>query len=157
MKKNFLVMFIAFASISAYAQKGEKAAGINFSYGTEHKAIGIGVKGQYGITNAIRTEVAFDYFLEKDNLSMWDINLNVHYLFSITEQFKAYPLAGVAFTNWTTSIGSFSSSTSRFGANIGAGVQYNLTERLAINLEGKYQIISDFDQPIFNIGLAYKF
>lgn len=112
---------------------------------------------------------------------MWDINVNLHYVFSITDKFKVYPLAGVTFTNWSGSSSDDddddenwaktrawdeddedgyeggSSSLSRFGLNIGAGLQYDLTDKLSINLEGKYQIISDFDQPIFSVGLAYKF
>ena len=183
MKKSLLAMVVAFVSISASAQQGEKALGLNLSYGTDHKAIGIGVKGQYGLTDALRAEAAFDYFLKKEGLSMWDINVNLHYLFPITEQFKVYPLAGIAFTNWTSDFGDGddydydydwnfsktrawdddydyeggSSSTSKFGFNIGAGLQYDLTEKLRINFEAKYQIISDFDQPIFSVGLAYKF
>ena len=177
MKKILLAMFVAFVSISASAQQGTTALGLNLSYGTDHKAIGIGAKGQYGLTDALRAEASFDYFLKKEGLSMWDINVNLHYLFSVTEQFKVYPLAGVTFTNWSGSssgndnnnggwaktrtyndeYGGGSSSTSKFGFNIGAGLQYDLTDKLSINLEGKYQIISDFDQPIFSVGLAYKF
>lgn len=70
MKKIFLAMALALTGMSASAQQGEKAAGVNLSYGTEHKAIGIGVKGQYGITDAIRAEASFDYFLKKEGLSM---------------------------------------------------------------------------------------
>lgn len=170
-------MIVAFVSISASAQQGKTALGLNLSYGTDHKAIGIGAKGQYGLTDALRAEASFDYFLKKEGLSMWDINVNLHYLFSVTEQFKVYPLAGVTFTNWTADFGDwddedmhaktrangedydddYSSSTSKFGFNVGLGLQYDLTEKLSINLEGKYQIISDFDQPIFSVGLAYKF
>ena len=184
MKKIFLAILVALVSISASAQKGETSAGINLSYGTEHLALGIGVKGQYGITDAIRAEASFDYFLKKDGLSMWDINLNAHYLFSVSNKFKVYPLVGVAFTNWSSDFEGLdysdyedysmkysrvdsddddegyeddSSSSSKFGINIGAGLQYCLTDKLSVNLEGKYQIISDFDQPIFSIGLAYKF
>ena len=178
MKKIFLVMALVLMGISASAQQGEKAAGINLSYGTEHKALGIGVKGQYGITDAIRAEASFDYFLKKDGLSMWDINLNVHYLFPLTDKLKVYPLAGLTFTNWKyeetieievdpmfaqylteddLTIGSVSGSESKFGVNLGAGLQYDLTEKLALNVEAKYQFVSDFDQIIFSLGVAYKF
>lgn len=182
MKKIFLAMALALTGISASAQQGEKAAGINLSYGTEHKALGIGVKGQYGITDAIRAEASFDYFLKKDGLSMWDINLNVHYLFSLTDKLKVYPLAGLTFTNWKfdntfgieidpeyakdlgpeyaqylDEVESASASESKFGVNLGAGLQYDLTDKLSLNVEAKYQLISDFDQMMFGVGIAYKF
>lgn len=178
MKKIFLAMALALTGMSASAQQGEKAAGVNLSYGTEHKAIGIGVKGQYGITDAIRAEASFDYFLKKEGLSMWDVNLNVHYLFSLTDKLKVYPLAGLTFTNWKfdnafemeidpdyaqymdeddITSGSASSSESKFGVNLGAGLQYDLTDKLSLNFEAKYQLISDFDQMMFGVGVAYKF
>lgn len=171
-------MALALTGISASAQQGEKAAGINLSYGTEHKALGIGVKGQYGITDAVRAEASFDYFLKKDGLSMWDVNLNAHYLFPLTQKLKVYPLAGLTFTNWKfddafeieidpefaqylddddITSGSASASESKFGINLGAGVQYDLTDKLILNVEAKYQLISDFDQMIFGVGIAYKF
>lgn len=175
MRKVLFAMAMALVSISASAQKGETAFGANLSYGTEIKNLGIGVKGQYGITDAIRAEAAFDYFLKKDGLSMWDVNLNVHYLIPIIEKFKVYPLAGVVFTNWKTDFAidvddsegygiidddaddSGSTTTSKFGANLGAGLQYDLTDKLSLNVEGKYQLISDFDQMVFSVGVAYKF
>lgn len=178
MKKIFLALALALMGISASAQQGEKAAGINLSYGTEHKALGIGIKGQYGITDAIRAEASFDYFLKKDGLSMWDVNLNVHYLFSLTDKLKVYPLAGLTFTNWKfdnafeieidpeyaqyldeddISYGSASGSESKFGVNLGAGLQYDLTDKLSLNVEAKYQLISDFDQMMLGVGVAYKF
>ena len=174
MRKLLFAMAMALVSISASAQKGEMAFGANLSYGTEIKNLGVGVKGQYGITDAIRAEAAFDYFLKKDGLSMWDVNLNVHYLIPITEKFKVYPLAGVVFTNWESDFSvdvenegfgtntddaddNGSTTTRKFGADLGAGLQYDLTDKLSLNVEGKYQLISDFNQMVFSVGVAYKF
>ena len=78
MKKHILVALCALFSMGTLAQTGEKAVGLNVSYGTEIKNIGIGVKGQYNFTDVIRGEASFDYFLKKDGLSMWDVNLNAH-------------------------------------------------------------------------------
>lgn len=176
MKKLFVLMsFIALGMGTAFAQKGEKSVGINFGYGTEINNLGIGAKFQYGITDAIRTEASFDYFLKKDFVSMWDINLNVHYLFPITDKFKIYPLVGLTYTNWKldgfdisygfddkeqsewdeVSVGG--SKTGKFGVNLGAGIEYPILDKLNINFEVKYQLISDFNQAVFAVGAAYKF
>lgn len=53
--------------------------------------------------------------------------------------------------------GSASGSESKFGVNLGAGLQYDLTDKLSLNFEAKYQLISDFDQMMFGVGVAYKF
>lgn len=175
MKKLIVLMsFIALAMGTAFAQKGDKAVGVNLGYGTEISNLGIGAKFQYGITDAIRAEASFDYFLKKDFVSMWDVNVNVHYLFPVANRFKVYPLVGLTYTNWKT--GGFeidlggmeellpeedmeveSGNIGKFGVNLGAGAEYSITEKLAVNFEVKYQLISDFNQAVFNLGLSYKF
>lgn len=172
MKKYVLTLCIALVSMCAFAQEGQKAVGFNLSYGTEISNIGIGVKGQYNFTEAIRGEASFDYFLKKDGLSMWDFNVNAHYLFPVANGFKVYPLAGLCYTHWSFDGGDFydgleeyvgdvddevSSNTGKLGVNLGGGVQYDLTSNLVLNFELKYQLISDYNQAVFGVGLAYKF
>ena len=174
MRKTILTLAITLTCICAFAQQGEKAVGLNLSYGTEIKNLGIGVKGQYDITSAIRAEASFDYFLKKEGLSMWDVNFNVHYLFPLTDKVKVYPLAGLSYTNWKLDISDVwddfddyydddwdnddsSSSTGKFGINLGGGIQYNITDVVTVNFEAKYQLINDFDQMIFGVVVAYKF
>lgn len=100
MKKLFLTLAVALICVCAQAQvKGDVGVGLNLSYGTEISNIGIGVKGQYNFTDAIRGEVSFDYFLKKDGNKMWDVNVNAHYLFSVAEKFKVYPLVGLTYAN----------------------------------------------------------
>lgn len=97
MRKLFLTAVIALLSIGAYAQEGQAYLGGQLAYPTDIKSLGIGVKGGYGITDAIRTQATFDYFLKKDNVSCWDLNLDVHYLFPLGDNIKVYPLAGLTY------------------------------------------------------------
>lgn len=86
--KKFIIaacmMLISFGSV--FAQQGKQAIGGNLSYGTEIESVGLGVKYQYHITDQIRIEPSMDYFFKNDGLSMFDINANVHYLFSGSKQ-----------------------------------------------------------------------
>lgn len=186
MKKLFLILCVALVSVGAFAQKGEQKVGLNLNYGTEISNVGLGAKYQYGITDAIRLEGSFDYFFKKDGASLWDINVNAHYLFPFANKFAAYPLVGLTYANCKIStdgssdafssseiqdmidagiiesasdlIGESSSmSEGRFGANLGAGIQYDVNDTWVINFEVKYQLISDFNQAVFGIGVAYKF
>ena len=101
MKKLFMVAIILRVGVSvAMAQKDVKAVGLNLNYGSEIKNVGIGAKFQYGITDAVRGEASFNYFLEKDGLKMWDGNVNFHYLFNVDEKINVYPLVGLSYTNW---------------------------------------------------------
>lgn len=102
MKKLFMVAIILMVGVSAVmAQKNVKAVGLNLNYGSEIKNLGIGAKFQYGITDAVRGEASFNYFLEKDGLKMWDGNVNLHYLFNVDEKINVYPLVGLSYTNWS--------------------------------------------------------
>lgn len=172
MKKLFLTLAVALIGVCVQAQvKGDVGVGLNLSYGTEISNIGIGVKGQYNFTDAIRGEVSFDYFLKKNATKMWDINVNAHYLFSVADKFKVYPLVGLTYANvnWDFDLSddmkgyegdektSGSSSEGRFGVNLGAGASYDITSNIAVNFEIKYQIISNYNQVVFGIGAAYRF
>ncbi len=136
---------------------------MNLSYGSEIENLGIGVKGQYYFTDNWRGEASFDYFLKKNNLTMWDINANVHYLFDVAQDVKVYPLAGLGYTNWRVSglevLGEKVPSTSsgEIAVNLGGGVQYDLSSELKLSAELKYQIINNYNQLVFGVGFAYHF
>ena len=152
--KKFIVLFsmMFFIMGSAFAQKGIQTAGVHLSYGTEIESFGIGVKYQYNITNNIRLEPSMNYFFEKNGIDMFDINANAHYLFPMANNVRVYPLAGLTFARWD-----LGKVTTRLGVNIGVGDEMDITDDLILNLELKYQTVSDLDQAIFNVGVAYIF
>lgn len=171
MKRMILLALALFIGMGIQAQsvKGDLAAGANVSYGTKDgfSNFGIGAKLQYNLTDAIRIEPSATYFLKKDYINMWDVNLNAHYLFPVADQFTVYPLAGVGLVGIKAEYDGFeydgyeiegaSASETKIGFNLGIGGQYWMTENFALNLEAKYQIVSDFDRPVFSLGGVYKF
>ena len=42
-----------------------------------------------------------------------------------------------------------------FGANVGAGIEYPITDGIKLNLEGKYQIVKDWDRPVISAGVSF--
>ena len=162
MKKLLLLVCAAVMSLSASAQAGDKALGAQLLFGSKTNNIGLGVKGQYYFTDQIRGEASFDYFLKNQGVSMWDINANVHYLFDVADKFKVYPLAGLGYTNWSykyeyAGAPVVEGSDGRLAVNLGGGVEYELTKNLNVNAEAKYQIISNYNQLVLGVGVAYKF
>ena len=162
MKKLLLLVCAAVMSLSASAQAGDKALGAQLVFGSETNSLGFGVKGQYNFTDQIRGEGSFDYFLKNKGISMWDINANVHYLFDVADKFKVYPLAGLGYTNWSykyeyAGAPVVEGSDGRLAVNLGGGVEYELTKNLNVNAEAKYQIISNYNQLVLGVGVAYKF
>ena len=161
MKKLFIIALMVFVGMSVQAQsvKGDMAAGVNLAYGTKDgfSNFGLGAKFQYNFTDALRIEPSATYFLKKDLVSMWDVNVNLHYLFTVAEKFQLYPLAGASLVGMKADYGIGSASETKFGFNVGGGAQYWVTETLGLNLDIKYQIVSDFDRLVFSLGGVYKF
>lgn len=174
-------------SSRASSDDSRGAIGVNVSLATgDIGTIGFGAKAQYRFIDQFRGEASFNYFLKKDYVSSWDVNLNFHYLIPVANSIKVYPLAGVTYKRVITdtegamedalgdwydlyraygsgSSSSFSSSsdnsnsTGKFGANLGAGVDFDLSDSWKLNFETKYQLISDYGQVVFTVGAAYKF
>lgn len=161
MKKLFLAMLIAFVSIGAFAQENKVSVGAQLSYGSDHERVGLGIKGQYGLIDNIRLEAAFNYFFKQNNVSLYDLNVNVHYVIPINEKFSVYPLAGLTYMKVSASVKEeglkLSVSDSRLGVNLGVGAQYQLDSNWAIAGELKYQIIKDMSQLVPSIGVVYTF
>ena len=160
--KKLIVLFsmMFFIMGSAFAQKGIQAAGVHLSYGTEIESFGIGLKYQYNITDNIRLEPSMNYFFENNGIDQFDINANAHYLFPMASNVRVYPLAGLTFARWSFPQligGKFSNDATRLGINIGGGAEMDITDKLMLNFELKYQLVNDFDQAIFNLGIAYMF
>lgn len=145
---------------------------------------GIAAKYQYGFTDALRGEVVLGYDFKAQGVSVFEAGVNVNYLFNLTEKFKLYPLVGLGYANLSMGMsdevadalddlddffgsmgmGSIkdevedtSSSASRLYVNAGIGLEYELTEKLALNLEVKYQYMKDYSRLPISVGVAYKF
>lgn len=155
--KKLVVLFsmMFFIMGSAFAQKGIQAAGVHLSYGTEIESFGIGVKYQYNITDNIRLEPSMNYFFENNGVDMFDLNANAHYLFPMDSNIRVYPLAGLTFSSWDAGKGI--DNVTRLGVNLGGGAEFDIADNLMLNFELKYQFVSDLDQAVFNVGIAYMF
>lgn len=168
MKKYLLLTAVACLGTTAFAQKGTKSIGLGLAYGTEAKNIGINVRGQYFVTDNVRLEASINNFFKHSGVSMWDLNANGAYVFKVSDKFRAYPMLGFAFTNWSASseitgtdgkkYSVNSSHTFRFGANYGAGVEYTLTNNIAAFGEIREQVLpNSYSQGVFTLGIKANF
>jgi outer membrane protein X len=146
-------------------EKGDMAAGANLVFGSGNSLsnIGVGAKFQYNVTDPLRLEGAFNYFLKKNYVTMWDFSVNGHWLFPVGDKLTVYPLAGLGILNSGSSVnigyglGKVSASSSYFAINLGGGLDYKLTDKLTGNVELKYKIADLWDRLLLSAGVNYKF
>jgi len=149
------LLVVALSIVSAQAQvKGDKAIGANvaFGMGDNYSNIGLGVKGLYNLTDPIRLEAAFTYFLKSKGVSMWDASAYGHYLFGISDKFVVYPLAGVGFYS-SKSVGTYSD----FALTVGGGLDYKLANNVLLQADLKYKFVDYSDRLIISAGIAFQF
>ena len=169
MKMFAISMMVAIMSVVAVnaQSKGDMAVGGNLAIGMgdDITNFGIGGKFQYNVIDPLRLEGSLTFFLPKsygygDNykLSMWNFDMNAHYLFPVANQVTIYPLGGLGVQGWKSKIkGNGSHSDTDLVINFGGGVDIKLTNQLVLNGELKYRVGSDFDRFIISAGIAYKF
>ena len=157
MKKILFAVVMAMMSTAMFAQKGSTYVGgqVNYGLDSDYKNFGIGAKVQYEFIDNLRGEASFNYFFKKDYVTMWDVNVNLHYLFRLNDQFAVYPLAGVTLLGWNVDVLGESVSDSDLGYNLGGGIEYKLNENIKLNFEGKYQSVKDWDHPVISLGVAF--
>lgn len=156
MKKllTLVIAAILFCNISASAQtKGDFAVGGGISLGTLLPTMGIGGVVQYNISDPIRLSGNLDYFIKNKGVNTFDITVDCHYLFPLSDKFSVYPLAGVGVSIL------FGDGPSRvpFVANIGGGVQYNISQRLHLTFEIKGRLGNGVCQAVLGPNLVYSF
>ena len=182
-KLVFLFVSLVVCCNLAVAQKNEKAISVNLGYGSGsfHKSFKVGAEFKYNITDAIRIAPGFDYFFKSDGIGLWSANVNGHYLFDVksVEGLKLYPLFGFTLLgsmgDGAVDMGDIDYSdlpgydeyldedidgdgnTTKFGCNLGAGIQYPISDNIDLGFELKYQFVKDFDQFVLGINVAYKF
>lgn len=139
MKKIILIMAIIFGfAANANAQAGKSAVGVDFNIGTgdSYTNYGIGAKYQYGLTDAWRGEVDFNYYFKKDFVTNWDADVDIQYVFNLGAV-NVYPLAGLSFISSTASVMDFSTTATSFGMNYGAGIEYPISDSFKLSAEFK--------------------
>ncbi len=181
MKNVFKVAVVAIAMVMAAAtagaqttgttptmlEKGDQVAGVKLAFGEGN--LGVGAKYQYSFTDRIRVDGSFTYFLPKtegsgitkSTVSFFEISANGHYLFPVHEGINVYALAGLGYVNVTAKadmgeLGDYSAGSSDFGANLGGGVDYFLSEKMILNAEAKYMTCAG-GMFVVSAGVGFMF
>lgn len=152
MKPLILAAFFA-AFISAHAQT---KIGGKIAYGSEIESFGIGAKATFALDSKFSISPEIVYFTENDNVSLFELNADLHYrLDNNWSGFKPYLIGGFNYVDLDVDNRFNESSDSEAGINLGLGAEYPLSSDFSFITEIKY-VLSDFDQLVIGIGFLYR-
>ena len=153
MKKIVVLLMTLFTVVvCASAQKGEMGVGGQLLYGDDSD-IGIGARFQYNILDQLRFAPSMNlFFPDNSDVTWFELNADIHYLFPVVDKLKLYPLGGLNLTR----VSYKDNSDTELGLNIGGGAQYGVFSNLDLIGELKY-VTGDADQLVISAGVVFKF
>ncbi len=152
MKKLILfASFVLFLTTNAQTKIGGKLA-----YGSEIESFGIGAKATFALDSRFSISPEILYFTENDNVSLFELNADLHYrLDDNWSGFNPYLIGGFNYVDLDVDNRFNDSSDSEAGLNLGLGAEYPLSGEFSFISEVKY-VLSDFDQLVIGIGFLYR-
>ncbi len=145
---SFIVLQTAEAQVSA---------GAGLAFGSEIEQVGLQADLNYRMASmpAIMMGAGFIYYFPKDSRDFYELNINGAYIFYEEFMFKSYAYTGLNYARSKVNFGNESISENAFGLNVGIGAEYDFGPLFAFG-DLKY-VISEFDQPVFSIGVRVPF
>lgn len=134
--------------------KGEKTLGVTGGYATYNRSAYTNIFFQYTFVPHVRISTDVGYVFRHHDKSAFEISANMHFPFRIVSGLQVYPLAGVTFNNWNYHEGG---NVYRFGADVGAGFDFYMTDYLKLTLQGKYSLMNKTSGAYFGLGIGYVF
>lgn len=166
-KRILLVPVLLSALLPAMAAEppcgGNMSLGLRGGYVSRNQSGSAGLYFQYRFTNHFRLAPSVDYLFrhkDKDGLAL---NLDAQMPYSVSSRgVTLYPLAGLNFTSWSfydtmSDTNDVTTRKSRFGVNLGAGVEMCLTPTFKLGLEGKWTGIKGYSTAQVTVSIGYVF
>ncbi len=98
MKKLLLVVAVVALCGVFQNAKAQFSAGLGLNYATEVNTLGISAQVAYDFSDKWAATGAFTYYLEKNNLTWTNIDLNANYVFTeVGKMGKLYGIAGLSY------------------------------------------------------------
>ena len=147
MKKIFATLLLAVMTVAASAQV--KSIDIK---GNLRSDFGVGVGITADLTNNFEISPSFNYYFTDP--SYFHIDADFHYNIGLGSNFTLYPIVGATYCHADGGEGGEGGEDfNKFGIDLGAGIKYDFTKRIAGFVEGKYQWVDGDDDSYFSLGV----
>lgn len=153
MKNNLFLLLLSFVMLllfsnGIHAQK-EKSLGVNVGMGFLDEAdfTKVGAEFNLDVSEHFRFSPSVGCYFSSSSTTL-SLDGDLSYLIKTSEKFEFFPIVGVTY---------IAGDVDGFGANLGMGLQYDLSANFAINAKAKYQLVKDWDEIVIGVGLVRKF
>ncbi len=151
-----LLMTIGSAILPTGAQAAghEKSLGVTGGYASYNNSGYVSLFFHYNFLDHLRIAPEAGIVFRHEGDTGLILNADLQFPFRVAHAFSIYPLAGIAFNNWSHQ---GAASTSRVGLNAGAGLDLYLTPNLKFMAQAKYSFMKDTGGVFAGIGIGYIF
>jgi len=146
-------------------QAGLFSMSANLSYGSEIESLGVGLRAQYFFQDKLRGVFEYKYFIDRHNLSEWELNADAHWVFGVSNSIFLYPLAGLKYSRWTLDlerskipgVDAHKESHDRLGLNLGFGGQISIAQNTYLQIELREELMKNYTQFVPVVGFMVQF
>lgn len=151
------IFLVAVTVLNLQEANAQVKAGLGVAFASEIEQVGIQGDLHYRLANipAVQIGGSLIYYFPKDDHEFIEANLNGAYIFYDEFMFKSYLYTGLHLARSQINYPEGSVQNRTIGANIGLGAEYDFGGLLAFG-DLKY-VFSEFDQPVFSLGLRVPF
>ncbi len=160
------LLFLGAMPIFSTAQKISIGGGMPYNVTVE--APGLNLRGYYNVNESFCFGPEFTFFFpgteskaeEEIEKSIWEINLNAHYVFELNEQLGVYPILGFNYTrekediNYAFTNEKATKTKEAFGLNLGGGFHVPLPQFTPF-VEYEY-VVSSLSEHIITVGVFFN-
>ena len=139
MKKIFATLALCVMTLAASAQ----VKSIDIKGDLRHD-FGLGVGATFGIVDKIDLAPSFNWYFPEHG-HMFTVDADFHYNIDLGKDFTFYPILGAVYFH--------AEDYNKLGVNIGAGIKYDLNEKIDLFVDGKYQWVDGWDDTYISLGV----
>jgi|GEM_PF-700738 len=158
--KGVFFTFVLLLTSIVYSQE-YWFAGTGASLEPSEELLGVNIRGYYGINEefCFGPEISifpYQQLTEEEELSLLDLNVNVHYIFEVAHHIGIYPISGINYSiENARELAPLEEEEriSAFGINYGAGLHYNINK---VFIFAEYKgIIGALNAPFITAGVIF--
>lgn len=143
---------------------GEKTLGLAAGYSGYNRSAVTGVEFTYRFCRNLRVAPSMDYVFRHRGTDAMQLNLDLQTPLPVARGVALYPLVGLNYSSYNRhsraadpSLDDVTTRQSRFGLNLGGGLDLDVTRSLRLGLSAHYTLIHRFHGATLLARIAYRF